>query len=302
MSATDETNDQTSGVYGGILASSIYQSPRSELPSIGSFLSQGAALGPLLAFLWPVMGMLWHPDNGYNFLLISYLPVILLGGMFFGLCEGAMIWAGTYLVGRRINFVIRAIMGIVILVLLFRAYAFLFAEPAPAYHDVPRTEYLSVMGTLVASGVIFGLVIGSRFQPWSELLRGTTTDQWPVLNGLTGLLLRLFVILSLMISILSLILSLQGDFHPTEFGFSLVAVGHFAVAAFIVFARMPFWLLLMLALVINFPIVTLLTDVLKPEEIGLRTVTLNYLALWAAFLSCRWTMPSLALGRRLKAR
>ena len=273
-------------VDGEILFRSIYQSPRVQLPSVGRFLSQGAAVGPLLAFLWPLMGMLWHPENGYNFLLISYLPFFLGGGLLFGLCVGVAIWSVTYLWGRRINAVVRAVLGIVILNLLSFVFNYLFSERSAYDQEVPWKQRLLFYGVFWGCGAIFGLVVGSRFRPVYELLRGTA-EQWPVMCGLTGLLLRLLVIFALMVSILSLIPSTQGDFHRTEFAFSLIAVCHFAIALLILFVRLPFWLLLPLALIINFPTVALVTNVLRQQDDGIRILTLSYLCLWAAFLSFR---------------
>ena len=279
-----------------ILSASIYHSPRYDIPSIGSFLSQGGAVGALLAFLWPVMGMLSHPENGYNFLLLCYLPVFLGGGMLFGLCEGAAIWTGTFFVGHRVHPVARAVLGMVIVILLIVAYDFLFTERAPYSKDISLTDYLYSLRVEAGCGMVLGLVIGSRFRPLYELIRGTTSDRWPGISGLTGLLLRVFVIFLLMGSILFLILSLQGDFHRTEFTMSVIAVSHFAVAVVIIFARIPFWLLLPLAIIVNFPIAVLITDVLTDAQTVERTFTLIYLHLWAAFLFCRFSVPRRALS------
>ena len=287
IATTDSLQRHT---YGSILSRSIYQSPGAELPSLGRCLSQGAVVGAMLSFLWPLLGMLAHPENGYNFLLISYLPLMLGIGLLFGLCEGASIWAATYLVGRRINLVVRTVLGIVVLFLLMRVASALFWEPSPYTEEPSVKDYLFAYGVYASCGAVLGLTIGSRFRPHYELIRGTTTDQWPVMCGLTGLFLRVFVIFASMVSILSLVLSTQGDFHRTEFVFSLIAVCHFALALVILFVRMPFWLLLPLAVITNFPIVALITDVLIQQD-DYRIFTLSYLILWAAFLSFRLTLP-----------
>ena len=278
-------------IYGETLSGSIYQSPRYDIPSIGTFLSQGGAIGALLALLWPVAGMLSDPENGYNFLLISYLPLFLGAGMLFGLCEGAAMWTGTFVVGHRINAVARTVLGMVILVLLIVAYDFLFTRTPPHKENISVTDYLYALRVHAGCGMVLGLVIGSRFRPLYELIRGTTADRWPGISGLTGLLLRVFVIFSLMVSILSLILSLQGDFDRIEFTMAVIALSHFAVAAVIVFARIPFWLLLPLAIIVNFPVAVLITDVLTEKQTEIRVLSLVYLHLWAAFLLCRVSLP-----------
>ena len=272
---------------GLILSGTFYQSAESEVPSIATFLSQGAATGICLSFLSPASGMLSNPENGYNYLLVFLLPVFVMGGMLFGLWEGTMLWACTFVAGRRINPVVRAVIGIVVLQLILRAFGILYAESSPG--DESLAAYVRFAVFDVGCGVLLGLVIGSRFRPFYELLRGST--RWPVISGITGLLLRVVVIFSAMVSILNLILSLQWDFNRIKFIFALTAAFHFAAAIVIVFTRMPFWLLLPLALIINIPIVIYVTDVLKPDELGTRTLALNYLALWAAFLSCRVKIP-----------
>ena len=279
-------------IYGEILSASVYHS---DLPSIGRFLLQGAAVGALVAFFWPVAGMLLHPENGYNFFLLFFLPVFLGGAILFGLCEGVAIWTCTYLVGRRINPVARAVLSTVTLVIFGLAYNFVFTEPSSYNQDHSVTDYLYGLCVNAVYGSVFGLVIGSNFRPHYELIRGTSTDRWPGLSGITGLLLRVFVIFSLMVSILCLILSTQGDFDRKEFAFAVIAVSHFALAVVIIFARIPFWLLLPLAIIVNFPIVVFVTDAL-PNVVGVRVLTLVYLHLWAAFLLCRLSVPQRPLS------
>ena len=268
-----------------ILSADVDQSPRYEPPGIGGFLSQGAFVGTLLGFALPVNGMLSHPENGYNFLLIAWLPYFLAGGIVFGLLVAVFIWAFTLLTSRRLIF--RVPIGILVFLIFLIAFIWIWVEPRPSESALSATDYLYFLSIYGAFGVVFGLVVGSRLRPGYELIRGILADRWPLMNALSGLLLRVFVIFSLMASILSLILSRQGDFHRAEFTFSVIAVSHFAVAVVIIFARIPFWLLLPLAIVINFPIVTLITDVLTEKQTEIRVLTLVYLHLWAAFLVCR---------------
>src|ERR1044072_1222472 len=99
---------------GLILSGTVYQSAESEVPSIATFLSQGAATGICLSFLSPASGMLSNPENGYNYLLVFFLPVFVMGGLLFGLWEGTMLWACTFVTGRRINLVVRAVIGVLV--------------------------------------------------------------------------------------------------------------------------------------------------------------------------------------------
>jgi hypothetical protein len=285
-------------VYGEILSRSVYLSEQSEPPGIGRCLSQGAAVGAFLGFLAPVGGMLSYPENGYNFLLMGYLPLILAYGIGFGVCEGVLIWGCTYLVGHRLNVVLRAVIGIVVLAILIIVYNLVFAEPSPPPpENGSGSNYLLLIGIYIAHGVLFGLVTGSRFRPIDELLRGTSPPQHLVLTGISGFALRVFVIFSLMESVLNLILSLQGwRFSRIEFTFAVIALSHFMAAAVIVFVRMPFWLLLPLGLIVNFPIVAFITDVLQDDWVLFRYLTYFNLALWAIFLLSRWSLKCSALS------
>lgn len=274
--------------YNNILSDSV--DPRAELPSLGRCLSQGAAVGALLGFTWPVHAMFSDPENGYNFLLATWLPLFLFAGMAFGVIEGVLIWAVSYLTGHRLHAVIRVVLAVVILALLLLLIFYIYFEPLPPNLPLVRT-YVFTFGGYVAYGVAFGLAIGSRFRPVDELIRGATPPRRPAMSGITGLLLRLFVLFALMEEIMFFIWVLQRDFQPRDFGFAIVGLVHFAVATALLFVRMPFWLLLPLALIINLPVAAFYTDVLIEADVGARVVTLNYLGLWGAFLLCRFSLP-----------
>ena len=280
-------------IYGEILSRSLSQSPLSELPGFGRCLSQGMVVGAFVSFLWPVIGMLSYPKNGYNFLLISWLPVFLAIGMGFGLFEGGLIWACSYIAGHRLNVLARAGGGIVILAILLVVYTY-FLPDQPGNYEASLRDWLIFIAVYSAVGVVFGLVSGSKFNPVSELLRGTTPPRWLALNGITGFLLRVLVIYTTMDSILILIYMMQGERDQHGSIFAAIAVCHCIAASVILFTRMPFWLLLLLALLINFPVVVLITDVLT-NEIA-RNAVIVYLALWAAFLLCRVSVPPTVLS------
>jgi len=239
--------------------------------------------------------MLSHPENGYNFLLISFLPIILVMGAGFGVLEGAALWACSYIAGCRLNALARAGMGIVVLTMLLATYSYLYSEE-PVDYSVSLKEWLGVIAFYGVGGAIFGLVSGTKFSPISELLRGTTPPRWLVLNGITGFILRVVITYAMMESTLILIVLTQGERRERGFGFAAVAVGHCIAATVIVFTRMPFWLLLLLALLINFPVAVLLTDVLTQEQSLERYLTIAYLTLWTAFLLFRVSVPHAVLS------
>lgn len=274
-------------IYGHNLSTDVYAAEAYEPPGIVRFLSQGAAVGAFLGYLAPVNGMLSHPQNGYNYLLLIFFPDFVLSGMGFGIVEGIILWACTYMIGHRLNIALRATLGILVLAMLIYVYVVLF-EPSARPNE--GTDYVLIY-IVIACGVLYGLVVGSRFHPFRELIRGTPTSHYPVMAAITGFALRIVVILGLMYSILDLIWAQQIEFRREDFVFAAIFVSHFLIAGFILFARMPFWLLLPLAIIVNFPVAVVITDVLTEEDVGTRAIALNYLALWGAFLSCRVSLP-----------
>jgi len=282
-------------IYGEILSRSLCESPLSELPGFGRFLSQGIVVGALVSFWFPVMGMLLHPENGYNFLFISYLPFILAVGMGIGLLEGVLLWACNYIAGHRLHALARAASGIVVLALLLGTLNYLYLD-RPANPDPSLRAWLPFIGFYCVVGAIFGMVSGSKFSPLSELLRGTTPPRWLVLNGFTGFFLRVLVIFATMELTLTFIWMTQLERREHDFVFVAIALGHCIAATVILFTRMPFWLLLLLAMLINFPVVAVITDVLTEELIFVRVLFIAYLTLWAAFLLCRISVPPAVLS------
>jgi hypothetical protein len=277
-------------IYGEILSRSLCESPLSELPEFGRFLSQGIVVGAFVSFLWPVIGMLADRENGYNFLFISWLPVILATGMGIGLFEGVLLWACNYIAGHRLHALAQAASGIVVLALLLVTLNYFYLD-RPANPDPSLRAWLPFLAAYGAIGAVFGLVGGSKFSPISELLRGTAPPRWLVLNGITGFFLRVLVIFATMELTLTFIWVTQLERRQHDFVFVAIALGHCIAATVILFTRMPFWLLLLLTLLINFPVVAVITDVLTEELIFVRILFIAYLTFWAAFLLCRVSVP-----------
>jgi hypothetical protein len=282
-------------IYGEILSRSIYESPQYEMPGFGRFLSQGIVTGAFVSFLFPVIGMLLDPRNGYNFLLISWLPFFLAVGMGIGIFEGVVIWACCYIVGYRLNALGRAVLGILVLVMVIVIFNYFYLDQ-PARYSGSLRDWLPVVAYFSAGGAALGLVSGSKFNSVSELLRGTTPPRWVVLNGITGLFLRVLVTYATMELTLFLIWMTQLERRDHDFVFVAIALGHCVAAIVILFTRMPFWLLLPLALLINFPVVALITDVLTEEQPIVRNLFISYLTLWSAFLLCRVSVPPAVLS------
>ena len=273
-------------IYGEILSSSVYPSLRDEAPGIGRFLSQGTAAGAVIYFLIQLTIVLLQPRGIDNFVFVIFLPFVLVWGMLLGLFEGLVIWAATKLDGHPLNAAVRGALGIFVLIVVVGILQL--------FLDIELTDQL-VIAVYLSTGVACGLVTGSRLEPWRELVRGSAVAKSRVLTGITGLALRPLVILGLMESILAVICTLKQTFNQKHFAFAFIALCYFTVATVIVFARIRFWLLLPLALLVNVPVVLLITEVLKNELPVYRYFVVGYLAIWAAFLLARWSLTYSAL-------
>ncbi|HJS25011.1 MAG TPA: hypothetical protein VJ751_11705 [Pyrinomonadaceae bacterium] len=271
--------------YGEILSNSVYPVVTVRGTGIGRFLSQGIAAGAAIYFLILLTIILSKPPISQNFVFI-FLPFVLVWGMLLGIFEGLVIWACTELSGRRLNAAVRGAIGILTLILMPGIFLLFFKV---------RLTDLLVLAVFSSTGVAYGLVTGSRLEPWRELVRGSAAAKSRVLTGITGLALRSLLILGLMASILAVVCTLKQTFNQRDFAFALIALCHFTVASVIVFARIRFWLLLPLALLVNFPIVLLITEVLKNENPVYRYFVVSYLAIWGAFLLVRCSLTYSAL-------
>jgi len=259
-----------------------------EQPSVVTFLAQGAVVGALIGFLALVFAMVLHPDNGYNFFLMLFLLPFLLSGMVLGAFEGSIIWACTYLARRRLHLLLRAFIGLVVHAGLMILMTMVLAERAVPQRDVSTTDYVWSICFYIGFGLVFGLLVGSRFEPLYEFFRGTTsTPALAVETGLSGFALRVVVIFGFMESVLNLIWQQQRIQLSSEQTMALIAIVHFVVAGVIVFARMPIWLLVPLALLVNVPIVLYFTEVLTGNDGGMRILTIFYLTVWFIFLATR---------------
>lgn len=266
-----------------------------EQPGVATFLLQGAMVGGLLGFLSLVVGMLSHPDNGYNFFLMFYLIPFVLSGMVLGAFEGSIIWGCTHVAARRLHIILRGFIGLVVHAGVMTLMTVVLAEHFVPEKDPSTADYLVAIGYYIGFGVVFGLVVGSRFEPWYELFRGTpTASSVRVETGLSGFILRVVVIFGFMESVLNLIWQQQRNEVSSEQTIAVIAVIHFILAGVLVFARMPTWLLVQLALLVNFPIVLFITDVLTTNDTGMRILSIFYLTIWFVFLVTRLIAISLS--------
>lgn len=282
-----ETDERPLHLDGRILSHEVYAA-RAEQPGIATFLSQGAVVGALIGFLSLVNGMVSHPENGYNFFLMLYLLPFLLSGMILGAFEGSIIWACTHWVRHRLHILLRACIGIVVHAALMTLMTVVLAERVVPQTDASTADYVWAICLYLVFGLIFGLIVGSRFEPFYELVRGTTSTPWLcVETGLTGFALRVVVIFGFMESVLNLIWQQQRHENNAEQTLAIIAVVHFVAAGVIVFTRMPTWLLVQFALLVNIPIVLFMTEVLTSNDGGMQILSIFYLTIWFVFLVTR---------------
>ena len=283
-------------VYGEILSRSVQTyAPSAPLP-FGRLVSQGMAVSAIITFLIVLTYILLYPNNGYNFFFVYLLPFYLAIAVVFGAIEGLIIWGFTRVAGRQLQPGVRTTIAVMVLGVLIGVYWWNI-QPSPYGYRSTTTDFFGVLTVSLIIGGLFGGIIGSRLQPWRELARGINSlPSWSrVLTGITGVFLRVIVVWLLMESILALACSLQ-NFHQPVFVMTALMLGHLIAAVVIVFTRLKFWLLLPLALLINFPAVVFLTDVLPADEPILQGIVVSYLGAWAAFLISRCSLTYSALS------
>lgn len=285
MSENAATVPQTPYVYGSVLLRSVYQPQSLEPSRLGRCLSQGAATGAVIGFLFCLIQAGLH-NNGY---LLLVLPFLLVIGIIMGLFQGLVVWGWMRLAEHHLSWGYRMAIG-VSTATMFVLLWFVIWVPRLTNHLFPLAVYLSIC-------IALSLAAGSKLQPWRELVRGAEAlpQQWRLLTGITGFLLRVVVVFFLMETILATITTLQLDYSQKDLAFTRIAAVHCIVAFAIVFARLRFWILLPLALLVNVPTVLWLTEVAKDDVLSSYFV-IGYLALWAAFLLSRWSVTYSALA------
>lgn len=263
-----------------------------EEPGAPRFLVQGAVIGAVLGFLTLANVLYSHPDVYNFFLLFSLLPV-LLNGLIFGAFDGSIVWACTRLAHHPLHFLLRGGIGIAVHFGVATFMMVLLEGRLIPQRDFSTWDYLWAIGLYLVFGLVFGLLVGSsRFDPWSELIRGTTTTREDgVAAAITGIALRVVVIFGFMQSVVYLIYEQQVN-ESREHTVAVIAVVHFIAAVVLVFVRVRSWRLLQLALLVNAPVVLFLTDVVTTRTDPMWTLSIIYVAVWFAFLVTRLTgMP-----------
>ena len=114
-------------------------SQRSPQPGFGHYLSQGAATGTVLSFLY-VAGQMVFVRNPYNFLFIPALPFFMFYGLLVGTFKSFIIWVCTKIFRRRLRVLSRVTMTVPMFVLLIGVWWWQWFSKIPY-----RSEYYSGM-------------------------------------------------------------------------------------------------------------------------------------------------------------
>ena len=286
MSDNAATVQQPPYVYGNVLLRTIYEPQSLEPSRLGRCLSQGAATGAVIAFLFCLI-LAGLSGNPYLGLILPFLQVI---GIILGLFQGLVVWGWMRLAEHHLSWGYRVAIG-VLTATMFVLLWFWIWVPRLTDHLLPLAIYFSIC-------IALSLAAGSVLQPWRELVRGAEAmpQQWRPLTGITGFFLRVVVVFFLMESTLATIVNLQLRYSPKELAFELTALVHCIAAFAIVVARLRFWLLLPLALLVNAPVVLWLTKVTKDFDVFWFYLVIGYLALWTVFLLSRWSGTYSALA------
>jgi len=255
------------------------------------YIAQGAATGAILEFFLVVIQIVTVP-NPYNFLFVYGLPVILGFGIGWGSVKALVIWTCAKLAHRRVPWLIRCLIAAGVLSGLMRVFEIFFPhEPGPP---------VSLSWTVASAAFIAvacGVVIGSNLNPWGAFVRGAgfIVPRSAFLSGVTGFILRLFIVFAFMDAVMLMICSTQVNSTHKEIVWDTLVLCHLAAALLVVFIRMPFWLLLILTVLVTSPVVMLVAEFQHKLEWGFYPI-IGYLAVWIAFLLARWRPTYSALS------
>src|SRR5689334_1221484 len=141
----------------------------------------------------------------------------------------------------------------------------------------------------------------SSLRPWQELMRPGDISGRPaaIIGGVTGAFLRLGLVFLLVASVVGLIWVLcddpaswpyEGTSRRTESAeqifWAVLAVWHCAVGLVVVFAKVKFWQLQLLATIVNVPLAMYLLKY-QPVLGAMQYWIFGYLDVWLIFLLAR---------------
>jgi hypothetical protein len=289
---------ETTSIYGLTHNKRTYSSPTVAAPGFFTFISQAIFGGSLGCFL--LMAVLIVSDSpqpsGYGVFFILTLAAML--GIVMGTPVGLFMWVFTKLGGGVPSRTFRVTITFLLLAIICFAWVLLTYNTALTSH-----EQGWVLLWILVPGITTGLLTGSTLRLGRELIRGGDTILFlpRVLAGVSGVALRLFVVLLCKASVLALISLIVLDYYnkpipePPDQQWIPVAFVHCTFAVFVLFARMKIELLAVLTALMNVPFVA--SFWMYPNmPATLRYWLLGYLIAWGLFLVSRWRQTDVALG------
>lgn len=252
------------------------------LPRLKTFIGQaiaGAVFSHFVLFVSAsAVGNNWDSFTSAGFVLIVFLFLSLFGGV----PAGFIIWACTRSFAKPLHPAYRCVIALLVLFpgwLYVSSVAFVTTAEARLF----------LLAWLVLPTVSIGLLTHSRLLVGRELVRGGEAVRLitRVLAAVTGVLLRVTVVLLLMESVVASVYLYKTPDRHNELIWVLLFGGHFTVSLFVVFLRTDITMLSALSVIALLPAVIVFVKLPGMTE-TLRYVFGAYFALWAMFVLTRW--------------
>jgi len=206
--------------------------------------------------------------------------------------KALVIWTCAKLARRRVPWLIRSLIVAGVLSGLTRVFEVFFP-----HEPDPQVSLSWIVGSTVFIALACGAVIGSNLNPWRAFVRGAgfIVPRSAFLAGVTGFILRLFIVVTFMGVAMLMICSTQVNSTHKETVWATLALSHLVAALLVAFIRMRFWVLLILSVLVTAPVVMLVGEFQHKLEWGFYPI-IGYLAAWIAFLLARWRPTYSALA------
>ena len=240
-----------------------------------------------------VAAILLHSNpQSYDYLIFLF-PLNPVFALLAGTVAGFLIWACGRLAYAPLNGATRVVTGVAVVTIAWVVLALVFSINSP-----PRGEEAWLLALALTPGIGIGIFTNSRFRLWRELVGGgeAAGTVSRVLAAVSGLLLRLTVVLLFMDSLVVLgFLCNEPHINERDLICTSLLCGHLAASAVVLFVRTHIGLLTAISAIAFVPLVIAL--VMFPELTeALRYVLIGYFGLWAMFLQTRWRQTDAAVS------
>ena len=257
------------------------------LPRLKTFIGQAVASAVFSHFLTFVLACAMTTEN-IGFWLAA-LPCFLFLSLFGSVPAGFIIWACTRSDAQPLRPAYRCLIALLVLSpgwLYLSWIAFMATASAQLW----------MVAWLFLTAIAIGLLTHSRLRVGRELVRGGAALKRTsrVLAGFSGVVLRLFVVLLFMESMVAVI-CLSKATDQAELIWAVLLCGHFTASLFVVFLRTDIAVLTALSVIALAPAIVLFLKFPGMTE-TLRYIFIGYFGLWAVFLQTRWRQTDDALA------